>query len=207
VKKTGRLILILAAGLTLTGFGSTKLVFTWTNPQNKATHFKNIMVVGINGKASIRAQFEDELCSGIARPGLTCTPSYALIPRPDGTPLEMDQLRDVVTGQKIDAIIASRLVKFIRKITYETGAAYPLYPAYSTFYGYYGAIAPVVYAPDYLSVERTAQVETNFYSTEAPDGSLVWTATSDTVNPHSPLKAVHAVSSLIAQELEKQKII
>jgi hypothetical protein len=207
VKNTQRLLLILAATLALAGFGNTKLVFTWTNPQNKATHFKNVMVVGINGKASVRAQFEDDLCAAISRPGLTCTPSYSLIPRPDGTPLDMPQLRDVVTGQNIDAIIATRIVKFTKKITYESGAAYPLYPAYSTFYGYYGAIAPIVYAPDYLSVERTAQVETNFYSTEAPDGTLIWTATSDTVNPHSPFKAVHSVSSLIAQELEKQKII
>jgi hypothetical protein len=206
--KNHRLLLVAAiAALALTGFGSTKLVFTWTNPNNKATHFKNIMVVGINGKASARAEFEDKLCAGLARPGIQCVPSYSLIPRPDATPIDMAQLRDVVTGQNIDAIIASRLTKFDKKITYVSGAAYPLYPAYATFYGYYGAIAPVVYSPDYLIVDKTAQIETNFYSTAPPDGSLVWTATSDTVNPKTAMKAVDALASLIAKELEKQNIL
>ena len=105
----------------------------------------------------------------------------------------MSNLRDVVRGQNIDAIVASRLVKVDKKVTYIPGQAYPLYPAYSTFYGYYGAIYPVVYSPDYLRVDRTAQVETNFYSTAPPDGNLIWTGTSNTVNPQSPLKAIDAV--------------
>ena len=82
-----------------------------------------------------------------------------------------------------------------------------MFPAYGTFYGYYGAIYPVVYSPDYLRVDKTAQVETNFYSTAAPDGELVWTCTSDTVNPQSPNKAIDALSKLIVQELQKQNII
>jgi hypothetical protein len=96
----------------------------------------------------------------------------------------MNDLRNVVSGQNIDAIVASRLVKVDKTVTYIPGQAYPMFPVYGTFYGYYGAIYPVVYSPDYLRVDKTAQVETNFYSTAAPDGELVWTCTSDTVNPH-----------------------
>jgi hypothetical protein len=82
-----------------------------------------------------------------------------------------------------------------------------MFPVYGTFYGYYGAIYPVVYSPDYLRVDKTAQVETNFYSAVAPDGVLVWTGTSDTVNPKSPNKAIDALAKLIVQELQKQNII
>jgi hypothetical protein len=56
-------------------------------------------------------------------------------------------------------------------------------------------------------VERTAQIETNFYSTANPDGELIWTGTSDTVDPRSPRKAIDAVSKLIVQQLEMEKII
>jgi hypothetical protein len=207
LRKNALLILVAAAGLTLTGFNSTKLVFTWLNPTYSATHFKNIMVVGINGRPSVRAEFEDQLCAGITRPGVQCIPSYSLIPRPDAMPIDMSNLRDVVRGQNIDAIVASRLIKVDKTVTYIPGQAYPLYPAYSTFYGYYGAIYPVVYSPDYLRVDKTAQVETNFYSTVPPDGNLIWTGTSDTVNPKSPIKAIDAVSKIIVKELEKQNII
>jgi len=206
LKRRALLILAVITGIALIGSKSTKLIFTWLNPKYFGTHFKNIMVLGINGRASVRAQFEDQLCARIARPGILCSPSYSLIPRPTGTPLDMNDLRDVVRGQNIDAIVASRLVKVDKTVTYIPGQAYPLYPVYGTLYGYYGAIYPVVYSPDYLRVDKTAQVETNFYSTAEPDGELVWTGTSDTVNPQSPNKAIDALSKLIVQELQKQNI-
>jgi hypothetical protein len=207
MKRRALVILAITAGLALTGSKSTKLVFTWLNPNQQGNHFKNIMVLGINGRASIRAEFEDQLCAGIARPGIQCSPSYSLIPRPTGTPLDINDLRNVVSGQNIDAIVASRLVKVDKTVTYIPGQAYPMFPVYGTFYGYYGAIYPVVYSPDYLRVDKTAQVETNFYSAVAPDGVLVWTGTSDTVNPKSPNKAIDALAKLIVQELQKQNII
>jgi hypothetical protein len=203
------ILALLAALVSLTSLDakSTKFVFTWMNPNYSGGHFANILVLGINGKVENRAEFEDQLSAGITRPGIVAIPSYSLLPRPNSTPLDMSQLRDVVRGQNIDAIVASRLIKVKKSVTEIPGQAYTPYPYYNSFYGYYGTIYPVVYSPDYLRVERTAQIETNFYSTAKPDGELIWTGTSDTVDPHSPIKAIDAVSKLIVQELEKEKII
>jgi hypothetical protein len=210
VRRHGTLILALLAVLTslpaLEG-GSTKFVFMWTNPNYNGAHFKNILVLGINGKVENRAEFEDQLSAAITRPGIAAIPSYSLLPRPHSTPLDMDQLRDVVRGQNIDAIVASRLVKVKKSVAEIPGQIYTPYPYYNSFYRYYGTIYPEVYSPDYLRVERTAQIETNFYSTLKPDGELIWTGTSDSVNPQSPLKAIDAVAKLIVQQLEKEKII
>jgi hypothetical protein len=207
VKRYALVILTLVVGLSLTGFKSTKLLFTWMNPKYSGTHYKNIMVLAINGRASIRAEFEDQFCAAIARPGIQAIPSYSLLPRPDATPIDMNQLRDVVHGQNIDAVIASRLVKTTNKTTYIPGEVYTPFPYYGTFYGYYEAVYPVVYTPGYLQVDKTAQIETNFYSTATPDGELVWTGTSDTVNPRTPTKGVDALVKILVQELQKQKII
>ena len=208
MKRNALLIVALLAGLTMLGFNSTKLKFSWMNPHySGALQFRNIMVLAINGRASIRAEFEDQLCAGLAHPGVQAIPSYSLLPRPDATPIDMNQLRDVVQGQNIDAIVVSRLVKYQKTVTVIPGEAYSPYPYYGTFYGYYSAIYPVVYSPDYLRVDKTAQIETNFYSAAKPDGELIWTGTSDTVNPQSPLKAIDAIAKLIVQQLEKEKII
>src|SRR5580693_306683 len=201
------ILLAVLAALTSLDAGSTKFVFTWMNPNYSGAHFRNILVLGINGKVENRAAFEDQLSAAITRPGIQAIPSYSLLPRPESTPIDVNQLRDVVRGQNIDAIVASRLIKIDKKVTYIPGQAYVPYPYYGTFYGYYGAIYPVVYSPDYLRVDKTAQIETNFYSAAKPDGELIWTGTSDTVNPQSPLKAIDAISKLIVQELEKEKII
>ncbi|MGA7913714.1 MAG: hypothetical protein WCA00_00660 [Candidatus Acidiferrales bacterium] len=207
MRKHAILVLALVAVFTSVNAKSSKFVFTWTNPSYSGAHFKNILVLGINGKVENRAEFEDQLSAAITRPGVQAIPSYSLLPRPNSTPIDMNQLRDVVRGQNIDAIVASRLVKVQKTVTYIPGQAYVPYPYYNTFYGYYGAIYPIVYSPDYLRVDKTAQIETNFYSAAKPDGELIWTGTSDTVNPRSPLKAIDAISKLIVQQLEKEKII
>jgi hypothetical protein len=210
LRKQAILILaVLAVIGSLTGLdaGNAKFVFTWMNPNYSGGHFKTILVLGINGKAVNRAEFEDRLSAEITRPGIAAIPSYSLLPRPNSTPLVMSELRDVVQGQNIDAIIATRLIKVKKSVTEIPGQLYTPYPYYNSFYGYYGTIYPEVYSPDYLRVERTAQIETNFYSTLKPDGELIWTGTSDTVNPQSPSKAIDAVARLIVETLEKQKII
>jgi hypothetical protein len=207
VRRRAILILAVLAGMTFVNGKSTKFVFTWMNPSYSGTHFQNILVLGINGKVENRAEFEDQLSAALTRPGIQAIPSYSLLPRPESTPLDMNRLRDVIRGQNIDAIVASRLIKIDKKVTYIPGQVYTPYPYYGTFYGYYGAIYPVVYSPDYLRVDKTAQIETNFYSAAKPDGELLWTGTSDTVNPQSPLKAIDAIAKLIVQQLEKEKII
>jgi hypothetical protein len=201
-------ILILSVlGLALVSAAkSSKLAFTWRNPNYSGGTFKNILVLAMNGQASGRADFEDRMVERLARPGLQAVPSYSLLPRPEATPIEIDQLRSVVRGQEFDAILVSRLVKYDKTTTYVSGQAYPLYPYYSTFYGYYGTLYPAVYSPGYLRTDTTAQIETNLYSTAKPDGELVWTGTSDTVNPRSVSKAIKDVVDLIVQQLEKEGI-
>lgn len=207
MKRNTLLIVALAAGLSMLAFNATKLLFTWMNPNYSGAQFKNILVLAINGRASIRAEFEDQLSAAITRPGIQAIPSYSLLPRPDATPIDMGQLRDVVQGQHIDAIVASRVVKRTKTVTDIPGQVYSPYLYYGTFYGYYEAVYPVVYTPGYLQVEKTAQIETNFYSTAKPDGELIWTGTSDIVNPRTPTKGVDALVKVLIQELQKQKII
>jgi hypothetical protein len=60
----------------------------------------------------------------------------------------MTQLRDVVHGHNIDAIVATRLIKAKTSVTEIPGQVYTPYPYYNTFYGYYGTIYPAVYSPD-----------------------------------------------------------
>jgi hypothetical protein len=208
LKRHAILILVVLAVLAAAlDARNAKFVFTWMNPNYSGGHFKMILVLGINGKAVNRAEFEDRLSAEITRPGIAAIPSYSLLPRPNSTPLVMSELRDAVQGQNIDAIIATRLIKEKKSVTEIPGQLYTPYPYYNSFYGYYGTIYPEVYSPDYLRVERTAQIETNFYSTLKPDGELIWTGTSDTVNLQSPSKAIDAVAKLIVETLEKQKII
>lgn len=196
--------LVLVAG-SLT-YGS-KLKFQWKNANYKGGSFKNIFVLAINGKALARADFEDRMAQEMARPGVTVTQSYILMPRPDATPINMNDLRGYVQDNKFDAIVASRITNLSQTWKEVDPGDFPFDPYYGTFYGYYAAVAPVVYDPSYMEKETDVQVETNWYATVAPDGLLVWSGTTDSKNPHSEPKAVDGIVKVLVPAFEEQGLI
>lgn len=187
--------------------GSPKVLVSWKNPNTSGGTFKNILVLAVNGKAENRAEFEDVLVAAITRPGVQATQSYVFLPRPDVTPIDINDLKAVIREQKFDGIVVARLTKREKKTTYVPGSVYTPYPYYQTFYGYYGAVYPIVYSPGYLQKESTAQVETNFYSTAKPDGELVWTGTTNTFDAKSPMKVIKQLVKVVVKELETQNVL
>ena len=184
-----------------------KMEVSWKNPNFSGTRFTNILVLALNGKAANRAEFEDELAAAITRPGIQATQSYVFLARPDATPIDMKDMRELIREQKFDAIVVARITKAEKKTTYVPGEIYDPYPYYGTFYGYYDVVSPLVYSPGYLEKVSTAQVETNFYATAKPDGELVWTGTTNTFNGNSPMKAIKELVNVVIKELEKQNVI
>jgi len=201
--------LLIAFLLFATAIGnasSTKLKMSWKNPTYSGQRFTNILVIGMSNNLETRADFEVALANSITSHGITAIAGTDILLRPKAGPLDLTYLREQIAAYKIDAVIVSRLVKVKTNITYIPGQPYFL-PYYSSFYDYYGAVYPVVYSPDYLVEERTAQVETNFYAARPPNGELIWTGTSDTFNPRSAHKVINGVVQLVIKELEKAAIL
>jgi hypothetical protein len=207
VKKKAVLLIAGMACVAMLAMAGPKLEFTWRNSNYTGGTFKKILVLALNGKAANRAEFEDELVAALSRPGEEARPSYEYMPRPDLTPINKDDLRDLVNERKFDAIIVARITKKDEKTTYVPGEVYTPYPFYGTFYGYYGALAPMIYSPGYTETEKQARVEVNLYSTAKPDGELVWTGTTNKFESGSPMKAIKELAKVVAKELEKENII
>jgi hypothetical protein len=207
LRKQSLLLVAVLAVPALLAASSPKLVVSWRNPNYSGGSFKNILVLTINGKAENRAEFEDLLVAAIARPGIQATQSYVFLPRPDVTPIDINDLKAVIRDQKFDGIVVARLTKAEKKTTYVPGEAYTPFPYYRTFYGYYGAVYPIVYSAGYLQKESIAQVETNFYSAAKPDGELVWTGTTNRFDAKSPMKVIKQLVKIVVKELEKQDVI
>jgi len=204
-----KLLLVIAAlaGLVCLAVASPKLEFSWKNPSYAGGTFKKILVLALNGKAANRAEFEDELVAALTRPGEKAEPSYEYMPRPDLTPIDMNDLRELLRDRKFDAIVVARLTKKDEKTTYVPGEVYTPFPYYGTFYGYYGELSPVIYTPGYMETEKEARVEVNVYSTAKPEGELVWTGTTNLFDANSPMKAIKDLVKIVSKELEKENII
>jgi hypothetical protein len=207
MRKKSTILVVLLATLAMLTFAAPKLEFSWKNPNYTGGTFKNILVLALNGKAANRAEFEDELVAAISRPTAKAYPSYEFIARPDATPIDMKDLRELVQEQKFDAIVVARLTKKDTKTTYVPGEVYTPYPYYGTFYGFYGALSPVIYTPGYMETEKEAQVEVNSYSTSKPDGELVWTGTTNTFEVGSVKKVITGLVKVVSKEMEKVNII
>jgi hypothetical protein len=199
--------MIALGSFALFAAAAPKLAVSWKNPSFGDQRFKNILVLALNGKAVNRAEFEDELVAALGRPGEAVSPSYEFMPRPDGTPFDMKDLRELVKEQNFDAIVVARLTKRDTKTTYVPGQIYSPYPYYNTFYGYYGAVYPAIYTPGYMQTEKQAQVEVNFYSTSKPDGELVWTGTTNVFDAGSAMKVIKQLVKVVSKQLEKDNVI
>jgi hypothetical protein len=201
------LVGIILITVALDASAGTKLAFSWRNPTYAGGSFKNILVLAVNGQASRRADFEDAMVSTLSRPGVQAVQSYVFLARPDATPIDPSNLREIVQSQHFDAILVARLTKYKKTQTYVEGDAVALPPELVTFYGYYAAVTPVVYTPGYMQTDTKAQLETNLYSTSAEDGQLAWTGTSSIVDPRSPAAAIKSVVKLVSEQLQKQNLI
>jgi hypothetical protein len=202
---------VILSGVALCAVASPKLELklelSWKNPTYTGGTFKNILVLALNGKAANRAEFEDELVAAISRPTSKAAPSYEFMPRPDATPIDMKDLRELVKEQKFDAIVVARLTKRDTKTTYVPGEAYTPFPYYGPFYGYYGALYPVIYTPGYMETEKEAQVEVNFYATAKTDGELVWTGTTNTFDAGSAMRVIKDLVKIVTKQLEIENLI
>jgi hypothetical protein len=207
-RKVVAIAIVLAAAALLFGKAS-KLVFSWKNPNYSPTKkFHRVLALGLSDRTAIRADFEDALAAELDNAGFEAVPGNAILLRPQGTQLDLNTLKEQIRANQIEAVVVSRLIKVDDTVTYIPGVAYGVpFPYYNTFYGYYGTLYPVVYSPGYLQQEKKVRIETNLYVTSTPEGQLVWTGITDTVNPSNVEKAIRGLVKLVVTKMQKEGVL
>ena len=204
-RKVLAIVMILAAGMLAFG-KSSKLVMSWKNPSySSEKKFHRVLALGLSDRTEVRVDFEDALAALLAGAGFDAVPGNNILLRPPGTKLDITTLREQIRANQIEAVVVSRLIKVDNTVTYIPGVAYAVpYPYYNTFYGYYGTLYPVVYSPGYLQQEKKVRIETNLYVTSPPDGQLIWTGVTDTMNPSNVHKAVQGLVKLVVTKMQSE---
>jgi hypothetical protein len=188
---------------------SMKLVTSWLNPKYEGQTFHKVLVIGVAQNLEVRADFEDEMASAIARPGIETIPGREILLRPDPKAKpDLDYLRAQIRDNHIDAVVVSRLLKVNKKVISVPSSTYRApFPYYYSFYGYLGAVYPVMYSPGYTREDTTVSVETNVYATSQPDGDLVWTGVSNSFNPKSAKKVADGLVKEVPKQMEKDGLL
>lgn len=203
--RTITLLGMLAAFALGTGCShSTQVQQSWKDPELTQIQYQKFLAVAITADGATRRNAEQALVEAL--PAGKVAPGYQFIE--DAESLKQPgQVRAAIQEAGADALVTLRFVSRREELDYVPGA--PLPASHVGFNSYWGR----VYAPRGTVVVQTAEpiqrtyvlVETNIY--DAKTEKLVWSGTTETVNPSSVQKLVQDTVEALKREMVKQGLI
>jgi len=200
------LVVTLGCGLAiLAAAAKTKIT---TTPQNKGPALgppKKILVLAVFPNANARSGFEDAITGELSLRGANAVSSFVSFPE---LPKERGAFEKTLISDGFDAVTVSRLVGRDDKLEWTPGRY-----SYATDYigmgpwGGYWYTYQTVFVPGYLDAETSVRVRTDFWRTSGATGQLVWSGTTDTIEPTSVPQASHEIGVAVAKALLKAKLI
>jgi hypothetical protein len=195
----------LAAGVLATGCSSTNtsLVNMWRDPDFQSPMSK-ILILGIHKDQASRRNWEDRFAEELRQEGVTAVPSYSLFP---GELPDTQRVVEAVQRETYDGVLMARPLSTTVETRYVPGyvrtvPALGYDPWWGVYYNYYRR----VYEPGYVETDRVVRYEINLWSTREP-GRLVWTGTTESVDPKSVQEVSEEIGEKIIPELEAQGVL
>jgi hypothetical protein len=182
----------------------TKMVTT-TGDQPKEPPPRKILVLAVSPDPITRAAFEDVIAGELSLRGATAVASH--VPFPE-LPKERAPFEAKLTADGFDAVTVSRLVGSDDKLEWKEG-----HGSYRTDYqgtdcwGGYWYTYEKVFVPGYMETETRARARTDLWRTSEKGGRLVWSGTSETLDPRTAAQAAREVGAAVANALAKAKLI
>ncbi len=176
---------------------SNRLVSSWKDPSVKKLAFQRIVTIALTEDGPTRRAAEKEMAAII---GPKAVPSSQVIP--DADIRDADKVRAKLTAEGFDGAITMRLVDATTKVK---STRDPVPTAYYEVWGYYRFAWVADRPPDYLTAEQKLQIECNIYSLQT--GKLLWTGTSEVMQPHLVETAVQDVADLVRRRLKSEGLI
>ena len=195
----------LTAGLLSVGCSATNtsLVNMWRDPSYNQPMSK-LLIIGVQKDQATRRNWEDRFTEELTRHGVTAVPAYTLFP---GDLPDTQRVVEVVQREGYDGVVMTRplastvesrwvpgYVRDVPSLGYD--------PWYGVYYNYYRR----VYEPGYVETDQVVRYEINLWSTRDP-GRLVWTGTTESVDPTSVEQVSREISAKIVPELQEQGVL
>jgi len=195
VRKQSLRISILAciAATGLLGCASSGLVNVWMDPQFAAPPMKKMLVIAMQPDIAKRRLWEDAFANALRQQGVTATPSYQLfayeLPDTNGiiAAVRENSYDGCIATVKLPSEIQTQDVPGYISDSLVTGYN----PWTNRYYDYYERI----YTPGYTETQTVVRHKIEVWNTRG-QGALVWTATSEVLDPVSS-EAVNRRNSVI----------
>jgi hypothetical protein len=193
--------------LAATAFGcgtSAQLVNEWRDPTFRDASLHNVLVMGMSRDPARRRLWEDSFASELSRRGANAVPGYQVFP---GDLPDTQQVIDAVRDRGYDGVTFTVRLPSRTETRYVPGyvSTVPV-TYYSRWRGAYYTYWHEVYEPGYAETDRVVRLRTDVWDVR-DEGRLVWTGTSEVIDPSSARDVNDAVTRRIVPELIKQGIV
>jgi len=183
----------------------TKVVATESSKQPQEAPPRKILVLAIATDPITRATFEDVIAGELSLRGATAIASHLSFPE---LPKERGPFEAKLVAGGFDAVTVSRLVGSNETVKVVEG-----HTSYATdyqgmdYWGGYWYTYQQVFVPGYLETETRVRARTDLWRTSGSKGRLVWSGTSETLDPRTAAQAAREVGAAVANALAKAKLI
>ncbi len=196
--------LAVAGAVALAGCGSTQLVNMWRDPSSPQTPLNNTLVVAIRRDATSRRTWEDEFVASLKSHGVNATASYKVFP--DAAP-DTAALADAVRGRGFDGVLVTHPLGIETETRFVPGYLNAQPVGYVNLWtGHYFMYWNQVYAPGYVEADRVVRYETDLWAVHGA-GRLVWSGTTETLNPASGDQMNEEIAHVIVPALAKSGVV
>jgi hypothetical protein len=164
----------------------------------------NAVVVAVKNDATYRRIWEDAFVAELGAVGVNAVASYRDFPSalPD-----TQQVVDMVRRGGYDGVLTIVGLGSETQQTYVPGYVTTMpVTYYSRWSGYYGVYYQDVYQPGYTTTDKIVRQRVDVWSIDH-GGTLVWTGTTESMNPTSGDEIRREVTRLVIPELKKRGVI
>lgn len=189
----------LAAALSVACGAQTSTTQLWQARDYAAPPMRNVIVFGGGMSEPERRSLEDHVASELADHGVAASPSYQLFPELPDT----QRARAEVQRRGYDGALVSTLRSVRERQSYAPG----YYHGGGFWGGYYGPGWGLGWRSDYVVSDEIVDVETSLWDLRTQDGTLVWSATTQTTNPSSNDDLIRSLTDTVLPKITEAGLI
>lgn len=166
---------------------------------------KKLLLVLVNPDLERRKNWEEIFAGELALQGVVVVPSYRLFPE---LPKDREAATAKVVAEGFDSVLITNLVDIETKVKWKE-AETSLQPQYlgQDWYGSYWYTYQQVEVPGYMENKSRARFKCDYWRLDGGKGKIVWSGTSDSLDPGIKPQAGLDVITEITKALRKAGLI
>ena len=179
---------------------TTKIKNSWSNSEYKSMHYSDVLIIGIHNDFSKRNDYENKLAEKLRAQGINAVAASSI--KLLAQERDREQIITYIKDNNFDSVLVTKYQALSLEEIYHSGyKEYQVIGYRGYFRPYYRAAVIEIDHPTYTENRTKVYLEANLF--EVSEGSIVWRAVTESVNPQQNLiidDVINKLSSRIKQD-------